>query len=227
METVAAVVANDVEELSRPKWKRPVMHQAGATTDRTQIPSSSESGRLPQGGNPTAQILNGRYDNVRVDGDAKVHTGDNVYQQSAGGDGTFFHVSGGASVLVDPLAFRNGSVHFQVKDDAEVIVGGSGSSKRTGALVRSEATHRHLIPRDTYSGTRLSFETSTLHLNRRKLEYQAGKVTGTAPYVACPNSLYPTLRSPRTKAEFAHIAQNFQLLDEHFAFYFRSVDSQG
>jgi hypothetical protein len=57
-----------------------------SATDRTQISSSSESGRLPQGGNPTAQILNGRYDNVRVDGDAKVHTGDNVYQQSAGGD---------------------------------------------------------------------------------------------------------------------------------------------
>jgi hypothetical protein len=165
----------------------------------------------------------GVSERLRTEAEEEIRRVENEKEADRSRVRTFFHVSGGASVLVDPLAFRDESVHFQVKDETEVIVDGSGSSKRTGALVRSEATHCLIIPRDTYSGTRLSFETSTLHLNRRKLEYQAGKVTGTAPYVACPNSLYPTLSSPRTKAEFAHIAQNFQLLDGHFAFYFRSV----
>jgi hypothetical protein len=222
MTTVADVVDNDVEELARPNWKTPMVRQVSETTERAQKISSQDSGRSPPGGNPTTQVLNGRYDNVRVDGNAKVHTGDNVYQQNAGDDGTFFQISGRASVHIDPSAFRNGSVHYQVGDEAEVVVG-FGSSKGTGALTRPDATYGALIPRYMNSGNRLSFEESTLHLNRRKLAYQSRKVTDTAPYVAYPNSLYPTLRSPRIKTEFAHIAQNFQLLDEQFALYFRSV----
>jgi hypothetical protein len=71
-----------------------------------------------------------------------------------------------------------------------------------------------------YSGTS---EGRRLHLNRRKLAYQASKVTDTLPYVSCPNAVYPTLRSSRIKNEFAHIAQNFKVLDELFAMYFRTL----
>jgi hypothetical protein len=199
-----------------------MMRQASVTTDRTQTLPSSGLGPSPPGQAPTAQILNGRYENVHVDGNAKVHTGDNVYQQHAGADGAFFQLSGDATVHVDPSVLRNGPSRWQVMDGAKVVVG-FGSSEGRGTLVRPEGAQAALISRDIYGGNRLSFEASTLHLNRRKLAYQARKVTDTAPYVAHPNLLYPTLRSPRFKTEFASIARNFQLLDEQFAFYFKSI----
>lgn len=71
-----------------------------------------------------------------------------------------------------------------------------------------------------HSGT---CEGRRLHLHMRKLAYQASKVTDTLPYVSCPNAVYPTLRSLRIKNEFAHIAQNFKVLDELFAMYFRTL----
>lgn len=222
MTTVADMVDDDVEEVLRSTRRSPMTRQASVTTDRAQTLPSSGLGRSPIGQNPTAQILNGRYDDIHVDGDAKVHTGDNVYQQNAGGDGAHFQLSGMSTVHVDPSAFQNGPSLWQLSDGAKVVVG-FGSSERQGTLVRPEGVHGALASRNIYGGNRLSFEASTLHLNRRKLAYQARKVTDTAPYVAHPNLLYPALRSPRFKTEFASIARNFQLLDEQFAFYFKSI----
>lgn len=222
MTTIANIEDHDVEELAKPDWKRPMTRQASAATDRANLFPSPDSRQSPSGGNPTAQILNGRYDNIRATDNSKVHTGNNYYQQNAGENGHYFQIGENAKVQIDPSVLRDGPVHYQVNDSAQLVVG-YGSSERTGALMSLEATDEALTLRDTYGISRLHIGPSTLHLNRRKLAYQAGKITDTAPYVAYPNSIYPTLRSPRIKTELAHIAQNFQLLDMQLASYFKSI----